>query len=123
MIAPRACFALLLAASLATGCASAPPPPPPPAPDPEPEMEPAPAAPSERPTYVVKADKTQLRDDPTTKSIVLGRVSKGTRVTGMKEKDGWVFVRLEDKRVGWIRADLLRKEPPAAESAKPKSPQ
>jgi uncharacterized protein YgiM (DUF1202 family) len=60
----------------------------------------------------VKADRTQLRDDPTTKSMVLGRLSKGTRVTGMKEKDGWIFVRLEDNRVGWIRADLLRREAP-----------
>ncbi len=113
---PHAFFSLFLAALLATGCASAPPSPPPAAPAPEPEPEPAPAAPAERPTYVVKADKTQLRDDPTTKSLVLGRLAKNTRVTGMKEKDGWIFVRLEDKRVGWIRADLLRKETPPADA-------
>ena len=46
----------------------------------------------------MKSDKTQLRDDPTTKSAVLGRLSKNTRVTGMNEKDGWVFVRLPDNR-------------------------
>ena len=108
---PRATSALLLASLLVTACATAPPPPPP-APAPAPESEPAPAAPAERPTYIVKSDKTQLRDDPTTKSMVLGRLSKNTRVTGMKEKDGWVFVRLPDNRVGWIRGDLLRKEAP-----------
>ncbi|HQR46597.1 MAG TPA: SH3 domain-containing protein, partial [Thermoanaerobaculia bacterium] len=78
----------------------------------EPEPPPAPHAPDERPTYVVKNDKTQLRDEPTTKSAVLGRLAKSTRVTGLEEKDGWVFVRLPDNRVGWIRADLLRKEGP-----------
>ena len=110
---PHLAAALLLAMGLVTGCATAPPPPPPsPAPAGEPEPEPAPSAPAERPTYIVKSDKTQLRDDPTTKSIVLGRLAKGTRVTGMNEKDGWIFVRLEDKRVGWIRADLLRRESP-----------
>jgi len=107
----RASSTLLTAALFVAACATAPPPPAP-APAPEPEPAPAPAAPSERPTYLVKADRTQLRDDPTTKSMVLGRLSKGTRVTGMKEKDGWIFVRLEDNRVGWIRADLLRREAP-----------
>jgi len=109
----RVSSALLLAALLVTACATAPPgPPPPSAPAGESEPKPAPAAPTERPTYIVKADKTQLRDDPTTKAAVLARLSKNTRVTGMKEKDGWVFVRLEDNRVGWIRADLLRREAP-----------
>jgi uncharacterized protein YgiM (DUF1202 family) len=110
---PRTSYALLLVALLVTSCATAPPPsPPPPAPAGEPEPGPAPAAPSERPTYIVKSDKTQLRDDPTTKSPVLARLPKNTRVTGMKEKDGWIFVRLQDNRVGWIRADLLRREAP-----------
>ncbi len=121
---PRRAPILALALSLAAGCASAPPPAPPaPAPAPEPEPEAAPATPAERATYLVKADKTQLRDDPTTKSAVLGRLSKGTRVTALKDQDGWIFVRLEDKRVGWIRADLLKKEPPPPEPGAAKTKQ
>ncbi len=117
---PPAAPLVLLAAALAVGCASAPPPSPPLAAA-EPEPEPAPAAPAERPTYVVKSDRTQLRDDPTTKSAVLGRLAKNTRVIGMDEKDGWIFVRLEDNRVGWIRADLLRKEAPPKEPSPEKT--
>lgn len=109
---PSRSLALLLAALLMAACASAPPPAPPPAAAAEAEPPPAPHAPETRPTYIVKKDKTQLRDDPTTKSAVLARLSKDTRVTGMKEQDGWIFVRLPDNRVGWIRADLLRREAP-----------
>ena len=121
---PPALLHLSLAASLAAGCASAPPPPAPaPAPAAEPEPEAAPAAPAERTNYLVRGDRTQLRDDPTTKSVVLGRLSKGTRVTALKEQDGWIFVRLEDRRVGWVRADLLKKEPPPPEPALAKTKQ
>jgi len=104
--------ALLLFALALTACAPAPPPAPPPAAAAEAEPAPAPHAPDLRPTWVVKSDKTQLREEPSTKSAVLGRLAKNTRVTGMEEKDGWVFVRLPDNRVGWIRADLLRKDGP-----------
>ncbi len=121
---PPASSALLVAVLLVTACATAPSPPPPsPAPAAPPEPEPVPAAPSDRPTYVVRSDKTQLRDDPTTKSAVLARLRKNTRVTGMKETDGWVFVRLEDNRVGWIRADLLRRETIGPGPARPVTPQ
>jgi uncharacterized protein YgiM (DUF1202 family) len=101
---------LILAAAL-SACAPAPPPALPPAAA-EAEPTPAPHAPDVRPIWVVKSDKTQLRDEPTTKSAVLGRLAKNTRVIGLDEKDGWVFVRLLDNRVGWIRADLLRKDDP-----------
>ena len=107
---PSGAGALLLAVT-GLACSSAPPPPPRAA---EVQAEPAqaPHAPDVRPTYVVKSDRTQLRDEPTTKSAVLGRLARNTRVTGMDEKDGWIFVRLPDSRVGWIRADLLHKEAP-----------
>lgn len=107
---PSKAGALLLAAT-GLACSSAPPPPPPAAAV-QAEPAPAPHAPDERPTYVVKSDRTQLRDEPTTKSAVLGRLARNLRVTAMSEKDGWIFVRLPDSRVGWIRADLLRKEAP-----------
>jgi len=103
---------LLLLAAVLSGCAPAPPPGPPPAAAAEAEPAPAPHAPDVRPIWVVKSDKTQLRDEPTTKSVVLGRLARNTRVIGLDEKGGWVFVRLPDNRVGWIRADLLRKDDP-----------
>lgn len=107
---PSKAGALVLAAT-GLACSSAPPPPPPVAAV-KAEPAPAPHAPDVRPTYVVKSARTQLRDEPSTKSAVLGRLSKNTHVTGMDEKDGWIFVRLPDNRVGWIRADLLRREAP-----------
>ena len=107
---PAGAGLLVLAAAL-SGCASAPPPAPP-AVAAEAEPAPAPHAPDTRPSFLVRSDKTQMRDEPTTKSAVLGRLAKNTRVTGLVEKDGWVFVRLPDNRVGWVRADLLLKDGP-----------
>jgi len=109
---PQTALPVLLLAALAMACASAPPPAPAPAAAAEADLAPAPHAPDTRATWVVKGDKTQLRDDPSTKSLVLGRLAKNTRVIGLEERDGWVFVRLPDNRVGWIRSDLLRKEGP-----------
>jgi hypothetical protein len=90
------------------GCASAPPPPPPP-PEPAPAAEPAPVpAPAETPLIATKA--AVVREDASTKSATVAKLKKGDRLTAFDEKGDWWRVKLADKRIGWIRKDLVRKD-------------
>jgi hypothetical protein len=103
----RAAAAAFLVASI-WGCASAPPPaPPPPEPAPAPEAAPAPETKEE--SWVV-AKSANVRDSASTKGGTVAKVAKGARLTSFEEKDDWLHVKLPDKRVGWIRKDLVRKD-------------
>jgi SH3-like domain-containing protein len=101
----------IAAVSLAAGlwsCASAPPPPPP-APEPAPAAEPAPAPQAAEISWL--APKTvNVRESASTKATTLATLKKGARVTSFEEKDGWLHVKLADKRIGWVRKDLLKKD-------------
>jgi SH3-like domain-containing protein len=101
----------IAAASLAAGlwsCASAPPPPPP-------APEPAPAAAESPAPEVVEVSwlapkSVNVRETASTKAATVATLKKGARVTSFEEKDGWLHVKLADKRIGWVRKDLLRKD-------------
>ncbi|MEO8056366.1 MAG: SH3 domain-containing protein [Acidobacteriota bacterium] len=100
-----------LAAALAvglSGCASAPPPPPP-APEPAQAPEPAPAPQAAEISWIVPKT-VNVREAPSTKAATVAKASKGARLTSFEEKDGWVRVKLPDKRIGWVKKDLLKKD-------------
>jgi TonB family protein len=103
----RPVLALALAAGI-SGCASTPPPPPP-APEPAPSAEPA-AAPQAVEVSWLVTKSVNVRESASTKSATVARLNKGARLTSFEEKDGWLHVKLPDKRIGWIRKDLLRKD-------------
>lgn len=94
-------------AALLSSCASAPPPPPP-------EPAPAPAVPAPAPETKeeawVAAKSANVRDSASTKGATVAKVAKGVRLISFEEKDDWLHVKLPDKRVGWIRKDLVRKD-------------
>ena len=98
--------AALLAAGL-WSCASAPPPPPPPEPAPAPEPEPA--VPTVELSWIVPKT-VNVRETPSTNAPTVAKAAKGTRLTSFEEKEGWVRVKLPDKRVGWVRKDLLKRD-------------
>ncbi len=98
---------LPLAAAWLWGCAEAPPPVAP-APEPAPApAEPAPAAEAAERAWIVPKT-VNVRETPSTSAATIGKATKGTRLTSFEEKDGWVRVKLSDKRIGWIRKDLLK---------------
>jgi hypothetical protein len=102
-----AAAACVLAAGL-WGCASAPPPPPPP-PAPEPAPEPAPAPQVVEVSWIVPK-AANVRESASTKAPTVAKVAKGSRLTSFEEVDGWLHVKLADKRIGWIRKDLVKKD-------------
>jgi hypothetical protein len=103
----RLALGLTLAADL-WGCASAPPPPPP-APEPAPAGEPAPA-PQEAEVSWLASKSVNVREGASTKAATVATLKKGARVSSFEEKDGWLHVKLPDKRIGWVRKDLLRRD-------------
>lgn len=94
-------------AALLSSCASTPPPPPP-EPQPAP-AEPAPAPETKEEAWVA-AKSANVRDSASTKGATVAKVAKGVRLISFEEKDDWLHVKLPDKRVGWIRKDLVRKD-------------
>ena len=90
------------------GCASAPPPPPP-APEPAPAPQPEPAPQVVEVSWIVPKT-VNVRETPSTNAPTVAKAAKGTRLTSFEEKDGWVRVKLPDKRLGWVRKDLLKKD-------------
>jgi hypothetical protein len=108
----RRFLAATVAAVFAAGlwsCASAPPPPPP-APEPAPAPEPEPAPGAAEISWLVGSKSVNVRETASTKAASVARLSKGARLTSFEEKDGWLHVKLADRRTGWIRKDLLRKD-------------
>ncbi|MEO8586051.1 MAG: SH3 domain-containing protein [Acidobacteriota bacterium] len=102
-----ATFAAVFAAGL-WSCASAPPPPPPREPAPTPEPEPVPVA--AEVSWLVGSKSVIVRETASPKAASVARLSKGARLTSFEEKEGWLRVKLADRRTGWIRKDLLKKD-------------
>jgi TonB family protein len=99
----------LAAAAGLSGCASTPPPAPAPEPTPASEPAPAPGARSGELSWIVPRT-VNVRETPSTKAATVAKATKGTRLTSFEEEEGWVRVRLPDKRIGWIRKDLLKRD-------------
>lgn len=85
-----------------------------------PEPSPAPAL---RTTEIV-LPFVNLRQAPSTDSKIITVMKKGTKLTILEDKLGWLHVRLEDGTEGWVgksmTAEGTKPSPPAP--AKPKSP-
>jgi len=59
------------------------------------------------PHFVVKAPVANLRSGPSTSARVVGRAEYGNIVKTLERRDGWVRVRKENGRNGWIARRLL----------------
>ncbi len=88
------------------------PPPPSPSPSKPPEVSQPPAA---RTTEIALAF-VNLRQGPSMDSKILTVLKKGTKLTVLEEKAGWLRVRLEDGKEGWVGKSMT------SEGTQPKSP-
>jgi uncharacterized protein YgiM (DUF1202 family) len=64
-----------------------------------------------------------LREGPGTNHKILGIVKKGTTLTVLEEKEGWLHVRLKDGKEAWIAKAATSEAPktaPAPQSSPPK---
>jgi type IV secretory pathway VirB10-like protein len=95
---------------------------PPPSPPPSKTVE-ASQPPAPRTTEIV-LPFVNLRQAPSTDSKVITVVKKGTKLTVLEEKLGWLRVRLEDGAEGWVGKNMTAEgtKPSPAAPAKPKSP-
>lgn len=77
------------------------------------------AGPISTPTYVVQANKVQLRDTPRTDATSPEVLQRGDKVRKLTENQaGWWFVQVEkDHNVGWVPATTLSE--PKPENAPP----
>jgi len=55
----------------------------------------------------VTATVLNLRDQPTTKSNVVGRLKRGQELAVIEKGDGWLQVHLEDESMGWVHGDYV----------------
>jgi hypothetical protein len=105
--------------------ASSPPSPPPVVEAPKTFSPPAPP-PNLLPKTRVAWAKVNLREGPGTKYKVVGKVTKGTSLTILEEKEGWYHVRLESGKEAWITksgtSDGAKAQPPSVSSPSPPSP-
>jgi uncharacterized protein YgiM (DUF1202 family) len=95
--------------------------PPPPSPPPKtPEPSPAPAL----RTTEIALPFVNVREEPSTDSKIVTVVKKGTKLTVLEEKKGWLHIRLEDGKEGWVGKNMTTEgaKPSPAAPAKPKSP-
>jgi len=85
-----------------------------------PEPSPAPAL---RTTEIV-LPFVNLRQTPSTDSKIITVVKKGSKLTVLEDKLGWLRVRLEDGTEGWVGKNMTAEgtKPSPAAPAKPKSP-
>jgi N-acetylmuramoyl-L-alanine amidase len=65
-----------------------------------------------------------LRQGPSIDSKIITVLKKGTKLTVLEEKKGWLHVRLEDGTEGWVGKSMTSEgtQPPPAAPGKPKSP-
>jgi len=89
---------------------SPPPSSPPPSKTPETSQPPA-----QRTTEIVLAF-VNLRQGPSMNDKIISVLKKGTKLTVLEEKAGWLHVRLEDGTEGWVGKSMT------SEGAQPKSP-
>lgn len=54
----------------------------------------------------IGGDVVNIREQPTTQATVLFQAHRGDRVTVLKGRDGWKYIKLDDGRTGWV-ADFL----------------
>lgn len=80
---------------------SHPSPPPPVVETPKTSSPPAPSQKTLLKTWVAQAT-VNLREGPGTKHKVVGKVTKGTSLAILEEKEGWYHVRLESGKEAWI---------------------
>jgi len=59
-------------------------------------------------TVVVRASALNVRDEPTTDAATLDKVRRGTRLSLIREENGWSRVRLADGRMGWVSSRYVR---------------
>lgn len=85
-----------------------------------PEPSPAPAL---RTTEIVLSF-VNVRQGPSTDSKIITVVKKGTKLTVLEDKSGWLHVRLEDGTEGWVGKSMTSEgtKPPPTAPAKPKNP-
>jgi type IV secretory pathway VirB10-like protein len=88
----------------------------PPSPSPPPRKTPeASQPPAQRSTEIVLAF-VNLRQGPAMDSKIISVLKKGTKLTVLEEKAGWLRVRLEDGTEGWVGKAMT------SEGSPPKSP-
>ncbi len=94
--------------------------PPPSPPSKTPEPSPAPA----QRTTEIALPFVNVRQGPSADSKIITVVKKGTKLTVLEDKLGWLRVRLEDGTEGWVGKNMTAegKQPSPAAPAKPKSP-
>lgn len=59
------------------------------------------------PHHVVKSSVANLRNGPGTRHRVLARLQHGEVLRTLAQRNGWVRVRLQDGRSGWVSKGLL----------------
>ncbi|NWF92660.1 MAG: SH3 domain-containing protein [Syntrophaceae bacterium] len=94
---------------------------------PVPPSTPSPASPSK--PYLAQAEVVwnyvNLRDGPGTNHKVIRKVKKGTALTILEEKNGWLLVQLKDGTEAWVSkasTSLSDKAPSSPSSTPPKPP-
>ncbi len=107
------------------------------APSPSPPTKTTTTPPSAPPSKTVEASQppaprtteivlpfVNLRQGPSIDSKIITVVKKGTKLTVLEEKLGWLRVRLEDGKEGWVGKSMTSEgtQPSPAAPAKPKSP-
>jgi len=55
----------------------------------------------------VTATVLNLRDQPTTKSNVVGRLKRGQELAVVEKGDGWLQVQVDDETTGWVHGDYV----------------
>lgn len=66
-------------------------------------------------TVFATASTLNVRKEPSTDSPVLMQVAKGTELPVIAEQGGWMQVRLEDGRTGWVALRFVSSEKVEAE--------
>lgn len=56
---------------------------------------------------VIGGDVVNIREQPTTQAPVLFQAHRGDRVTILKGRNGWKYIKLDDGRAGWVAGFLL----------------
>ena len=96
--------------------------PPPPATQPAPSPAPAPQVagePAQRTTEIALSF-VNLREGPSMSDKILRVVKKGTKLIVLKEKLGWLHVRLEDGAEGWVAKSMTVEGAQPSPAAPPK---
>ncbi len=87
------------------------------APPPAPSPVPVPAPAAERPSTAavwVSASTLNVRSDASASATVVTRVRRGTKLEVLSEQSGWLKVKLANGDVGWVAAQHISRNAPAA---------